>query len=81
MFRTVLTQIELLQRLNDDLAQHDVCKDCSFTYIVQLAGYDADGCNWSSANLTCSETQIGSCLPTADTIIRNAKSLFNIRED
>ncbi len=79
MGRTVLSEEELILLLNGELSKHEECNDCHFIGIVKLRNYDEGGCNWSSVNLRCSGIPADICKPTADEIICEAKTKYNIR--
>lgn len=79
MSRTAVSQQELLQWLNTELAKHEECNDCRITSVKALRETDAEGCNWSLANLQCSGVPTVHCQRVANQVIAQARAKFNIK--
>lgn len=79
MTRRELTEPELLNVLNRQLAAHDTCANCRFTSVSRLEGPDETGSNWSHVNLRCSGQPADVCRPAADHVISTAKEKYNLR--
>ena len=79
MPRQELTQPDLLNALNKELAAYDTCADCRFTSISKTRDCDETGCNWSGANLRCSGQPADVCREAADRVIAAARERFNVR--
>jgi hypothetical protein len=79
MPRKTVSEVELLQWINAELAKNDDCVDCRVTSVMRLRDVDADGCNWSSANLRCSGRPVVLCQSVANEAIAQARLLFNIQ--
>lgn len=77
MPRRTVSEVELLQWINAELAKDDDCTDCRVTSVVRGC-VDAQGCNWSSANLRCSGRPVVPCQSVANKVIAQARLLFNI---
>ena len=79
MTRKTVSEVELLRWINVELAKDDECTDCRVTSVMSLRGVDAEGCNWSSANLRCSGRPAVLCQSVANEVIGQARLLFNIK--
>lgn len=49
--RPALSQHDLIQLLNWELAAYEECRGCRFTSIRPMADPDDSGCNWRDARL------------------------------
>ncbi len=78
MAKAVVSQAELLDWLNTEIRKHDACADCRVTSIQKIVGIDADGCNWSTANLRCSGRPVMECEPVLAHVIESARKQFLI---
>jgi len=78
MIRKLFTESELIAFLNAEIFKFDECKNCKFTSITRLDEEDADGCNWSSANLRCSGQPATVCASSADKVVSLARGKFNV---
>ena len=79
MKRDLVTEEELIAYLNVELNKDERCKDCKFTSIKKLREPDKDGCNWESANLRCSGTNVAHCSSLKELVIRDAREKVNLR--
>ena len=61
-----------------EIDKYDRCTNCHFTSVVLLKEIDERGCNWSGANLRCSEVPVEICQPIAQEVIEQAKGKFNV---
>jgi hypothetical protein len=80
MSRTIVSQQELLHRLNSEISKQLLCLGCTFTSITSLSELDTDGCNWATAGIHCGSGRAPAavCAPKANQIIARARTLFNI---
>ncbi len=79
MKRTLISQEDLLEWLNLQLAKHDECTDCRFTY-VQKQEEDEGGCNWfADYSLKCSGVPGDICEPIANQLFTQAREKFNVK--
>jgi hypothetical protein len=81
MPRTNITDIELIEWLNDELHKDKENEECEFTSIFKLADnvFDDNGCNWSHANFTCHGAPVDAFIDIKNEIERRAKELFNVQ--
>lgn len=79
MARNLLTEEELVSRLNQELRKHGECDDCKFEHVRKLTGLDSEGCNWAEPNLRCSGVPADVCVPSAKQVIREARAIYNLK--
>jgi hypothetical protein len=79
MNRTLVSQEELLNWMNSQIAKYEECTNCRFTSVLQLREEDEDRCNWSSFNLRCSGVPAHVCQPIAEQIAIQAREMFNLK--
>jgi hypothetical protein len=80
MERKLVTEKELVRLLNEELAKEDNSEGYSFMEgVIRLVDTDENGCNWSEVSLRGSGVPVKPMLPTADRIIAEAKSKYNLR--
>ncbi len=81
MDRQLLSREELRSKLNEELSEHDECKNCQLMGITELQEEDEDGCNWSDTiTLRCGDIPSEICSPIASRIIFEARSKYNLRK-
>ena len=79
MERTLLSDEELLRRLNDMLSAHEECTGCRYNEIDAHTP-DEIGCNWSPGPLQCSgEGDLKLCLPITGWILAEAREKYNLK--
>lgn len=78
MERAFVSQEELLNWMNSQIAEYEECTDCRFDAVVQLKEEDEDQCNWSDPNLRCSGAHIEVCWPIAQRVYEHARTQFNV---
>ena len=79
MSRRQIADDELLKYLNEELSKHGECADCRFEHVRKLGGIDSEGCNWLEPNLRCSGVPADVCTPVALQVIREARSIYNLK--
>lgn len=80
MARELVSEKQLLEWLNAELAKHDQCEDWRFDSVTPLAGEDETGCNWSNdAHLWPCGANSDICLSVAARIVGQARGKFNLK--
>jgi hypothetical protein len=78
MSKDVLSEAQLLNWLNSELASHANCEECRFTSVLRLREPDIDGCNWSALNFRCSGKSVNTCEKLANEIVAIARNRIEL---
>ena len=76
--RHALSQHDLVELLNWELAAYEQCHGCHFTTIRPMADPDDSGCNWRDARLQSDHRLAGNEREIVRSVIEQTRQEFNL---
>jgi hypothetical protein len=81
MEREILTEADLVQIINDELASTEAAAECRFSGVYSLQEPDESGCNWSMGTYIAGGIPAEISAPVVARVVSELQRKYNIKPD